>query len=215
MKIILERKFPLSLAEAVAAAARGLAAHPPKLQVSTAAEKQVVDFLVDRARFILTERDGFAYDEINAVLAASVDDLVDAVERVTALRAIRKTRNFEPLAVSFKRIRKILEKAGIAKRWELDCRSPGLVSGGCRTQIASVPPCGWPARRSSTSRRAITARRLQEIARLRPEVDDFFDGVMVMAEQEEVRRNRLDAAWRTFERIFDDRGLFRTGRAEK
>ena len=32
---------------------------------------------------------------------------------------------------------------------------------------------------------------LQGIAKLRPEVDEFFNRVMVMAEQEEVRRNRL------------------------
>ena len=32
---------------------------------------------------------------------------------------------------------------------------------------------------------------LQGIAKLRPEVDEFFERVLVMAEQEEVRRNRL------------------------
>ena len=32
---------------------------------------------------------------------------------------------------------------------------------------------------------------LQGIAKLRPEVDEFFDRVMVMAEQEDIRRNRL------------------------
>ena len=36
-----------------------------------------------------------------------------------AIKAIRKTKNFEPLAVSFKRIRKILEKAGPAAGWKL------------------------------------------------------------------------------------------------
>jgi len=36
---------------------------------------------------------------------------VDAQKRLVALKAIRKSKNFEPLAVSFKRIRKILEKS--------------------------------------------------------------------------------------------------------
>ncbi len=48
-------------------------------------EQQVLDFLLERARYILRERRGFAYDEINAAFAAGADDLVDAVERVAAL----------------------------------------------------------------------------------------------------------------------------------
>ena len=74
-------------------------------------EKQVLEFLLERARYILRERRGFAYDEINAAFAAGADDLVDAVERVAAVKAIRDTKNFAPLAASFKRIRNILEKS--------------------------------------------------------------------------------------------------------
>jgi len=58
----------------------------------------------------LREREGFGYDEVSAVFRAGADDLVDAQKRLVALKAIRKSKNFEPLAVSFKRIRKILEK---------------------------------------------------------------------------------------------------------
>ncbi len=48
------------------------------------------------------------------------------------------------------------------------------------------------AREAEQHRRAGKYREaLQRIATLRPEVDDFFDSVMVMAEQEEMRRNRL------------------------
>jgi len=75
-------------------------------------EKQVLDFILERARYVLKERSSLAHDEINAALAAGADDLVDAVRRAEAVKAIRKTKNFEPLAISFKRIRKILEKAG-------------------------------------------------------------------------------------------------------
>ena len=47
-------------------------------------EKQIFDFILDRARFVLRERLGFAYDEVNAALAAGADDLVDAVRRLEA-----------------------------------------------------------------------------------------------------------------------------------
>ena len=59
---------------------------------------------------------------------------------------------------------------------------------------------------------------LQEIAGLRQDVDDFFDGVMVMAEQEQVRQNRLVfPARRAFARILNHRRLFgnRSGREMK
>jgi len=56
--------------------------------------------------------------------AAGSDDLVDAVRRLEALKAIRRTKNFEPLAVSFKRIRNILEKAGARGRLDLAGTSP-------------------------------------------------------------------------------------------
>src|SRR5262249_10059334 len=114
VKIILERKISISLSAATSAAARGLKEHPPKIEVSDAVEKQVLDFLLERARYILRERRGFAYDEINAAFAAGADDLVDAVERVAAVQAIRNTKNFLPLAASFKRIRNILEKSAEA-----------------------------------------------------------------------------------------------------
>jgi glycyl-tRNA synthetase beta chain len=190
VKIVLERKLPLSLAEVIAAAARRLTAYPPKLHITVEAERQVMDFLLDRARFILRERDGFAYDEINAALVAASDDLVDAVERISAVRAIRKTKNFEPLAVSFKRIRNILEKAGPPEKWTLTAVRPELFQIDAESKLHSASR--RVASEAEKHRRAGKYREaLQRIATLRPEVDEFFDSVMVMAEQEELRRNRL------------------------
>ena len=62
-------------------------------------ETQVLEFLLERARFVLREKSGYAYDEVNAVFRAGSDDLVDVEKRLRALKAIRKSKNFEPLAV--------------------------------------------------------------------------------------------------------------------
>jgi glycyl-tRNA synthetase beta chain len=205
VKIILERKLPLSLAEVIAAAARGLTTHPPKLRITVEMERQVTDFLLDRARFILRERDGFAYDEINAALRAASDDLVDAYERIAAVRAIRKTKNFEPLAVSFKRIRNILEKAGPPEKWTLSAVNPEVFQADAEKKLHSA--ARRVAGEAEQYRRAGKYREaLQRIATIRPEVDDFFDSVMVMAEQEDLRRNRLTLLaelLREFSRIAD------------
>ncbi len=190
VKIILERKLPMSLSAAVSAAAKALASHPPKIEVSAEVQKQVLGFVVDRARYILRERAGFAYDEVNATLAAGADDLMDAVRRLEALKSIRQTKNFEPLAVSFKRIRKILEKAGPPEAWRLPAVRPELFSEEAEKRLHRA--AGQAARQAGEHKRAGNYREaLQVIAELRPAVDRFFDDVLVMAEEEAPRKNRL------------------------
>ena len=153
-------------------------------------EKQILDFIIDRARFVMRERLGFAYDEVNAVLAAGSDDLVDAVKRLEAVKAIRRTKNFEPLAVSFKRIRKIIEKAGPAADWRLSAVRPELFDADSERALHSLLNRRI-AKQLRTSARVNIKKRLQTIAELRPAVDQFFQDVLVNAENEEVRRNRL------------------------
>jgi glycyl-tRNA synthetase beta chain len=190
VKILVETKLPVSLSMVIARSARTLAHGPRKVAVSTGVEKQVLDFLLDRARFVLRETRGLAYDEINAALAAGADDLVDAIRRMEAIRAIRKTKNFEPLAVSFKRIRKILEKAGPEAGWKLSSVRSDLFAEEAERELH--------ARAASATKEVEQQKRggryreaLQEIAKLRPAVDRFFDDVMVNADDEQVRKNRL------------------------
>src|SRR6202034_751111 len=56
VKIILEKDLPLSLSAAITAAARSLKEHAPRLEATPAVERQVLDFLLERARYILRER---------------------------------------------------------------------------------------------------------------------------------------------------------------
>ena len=190
VKIILERKPPMSLSAAVSAGAKALAIHPPKMAVAAEVERQVLEFIVDRARYVLRERMGFAYDEVNATLKAGNDDLVDAVKRLEALKVIRRTKNFEPLAVSFKRIRKILEKAGPPAAWRLPAVRSELFTEEAEKGLHAA--AGRVAQHAVEQKRAGHYREaLQAISELRPDVDRFFDQVLVMAEDEHLRRNRL------------------------
>jgi glycyl-tRNA synthetase beta chain len=190
VKVLLETKLPVSLSMVIARSARTLANGPRKISVTLQVEKQVLEFLLDRARFVLKERGDLAYDEVNAALAAGADDLVDAIRRMEAVRAIRKTKNFEPLAVSFKRIRKILEKAGPQAAWKMSAVRSDLFTEEAERELharaASVRKEVEQQKRAGRYREA-----LQEIAKLRPVVDRFFDDVMVMADDEQIRRNRL------------------------
>ena len=107
---------------------------------------------------------------------------------MTALRSIRKSKNFEPLAVSFKRIRKILEKSNHkadghhvqAELFESDAERELFAAGGAAA-----------AKVQAEKKAGHYEQALESIAGLRKMVDRFFDEVMVMAENEAVRKNRL------------------------
>ncbi|HEX8836211.1 MAG TPA: glycine--tRNA ligase subunit beta [Candidatus Acidoferrum sp.] len=189
VKIILERRLPVSLSLGIAAAGKALATHKPKRGVTPDQESKILDFLLDRARFVFREKEQFAYDEVSAVFRAGADDLVDTQKRLLAVRAIRKSRNFEPLAVSFKRIRKILEKAGVVP--ERDGRvNPALFETAAERELHAGATAA-ASKVESLKRGGKYQEALEVIAGLRPVVDKFFDGVLVMAEREDVRQNRL------------------------
>jgi glycyl-tRNA synthetase beta chain len=188
VKIILDKKLPVSLSLAIHAAAKALHTHTPKKNVSHSMEAQILDFIHERAKFVFRERTGYAYDEVNAVFRAGADDLVDVEKRLRALKVIRKSKNFEPLAVSFKRIRKILEKANPPA--ETQPVNPELFQTQEEKDLhAAVRKAA--AKVSEDKRAGRFQEALEEIAGLRKVVDTFFEKVMVMAEDEAVRKNRL------------------------
>jgi glycyl-tRNA synthetase beta chain len=188
VKIILDKKLPVSLSLAIAEASKTLHALAPKRTVKAEQQAQILEFLLDRARFVFREREGFGYDEVKAILEAGKDDLVDAQKRLTALKAIRKSKNFEPLAVSFKRIRKILEKADAG-----DLNHPiqeALLEAGAERELHEAV-AGASAKMSVDRASRNYLHALEAVAGLRKYVDRFFQEVMVMAEDPMVRRNRL------------------------
>jgi len=189
VKIILDRKLPVSLSLTIGAAAKALLTHPPKKAVTPAQEAQVLEFILDRARFVLREKHGYAYDEVNAVFRAGCEDLVDVEKRLKALKAVRKTKNFEPLAVSFKRIRKILEKANLPTDTVQHVQVNLFEKDAEKALYAAVRKAAGKV--SEDKRAGKYQEALDEIAGLRKVVDPFFVEVMVMAEDEALRKNRL------------------------
>ncbi|MGB2900937.1 MAG: glycine--tRNA ligase subunit beta [Candidatus Acidiferrum sp.] len=189
VKIILDKKLPLSISLSIGAAAKALVTLKPKRGVTPAQEAQILEFILDRAKYVFREREGFGYDEVSAVFRAGADDLVDAQKRLVALKAIRKSKNFEPLAVSFKRIRKILEKANVPAKDGHHVNSELFESPAERDLYSAVRDAATKVQ--ALKRAGKYQEALEVIAGLRKAVDQFFDGVMVMAENEAVRNNRL------------------------
>jgi len=141
-----------------------------------AGHQELIDFLADRVRFYFREVRGFQYDEVNAAMAAGWHDLVDLEARLTRLRTIRTTPDFEPLAASFKRIKNILRQAEFQGGVAFDAQ---LLEAG-------------PERQLYEEVERIAGRPIESvIASLRPKVDLFFDKVLVNVPDERIRRNRL------------------------
>src|SRR3974390_301979 len=172
VKIILDKKVFVSLPLVISTASKALVSHPPRKSVTAEQEAQVLEFLLERARFVLREKSGYAYDEVNAVLRAGSDDLVDAEKRLKALKGIRKSKNFEHLAVSFKRIRKILEKANLPAD-TLQQVKPELFEKDAEKHLhAAVRKAAGKVSEDKKAGRYTEA--LEHIAGLRGVVDQFF-----------------------------------------
>ncbi len=205
LRVLLDKRLHVALPELCAFALRQHKAqgspHCPQEEALAA----VLKFMEERARYIFREVRGFAYDEVSAVLRAGVADVVDADARLEAVRDIRPTENFEPLAVAFKRIRNIVEKAGPAENWQLqEINREWLTETAERdlyTAFLRLRDRVVPLKQSRRYRQA-----LELIASLRPPVDRFFDKVLVMSPDVNLQKNRLTllaALLREFSTIAD------------
>ncbi len=146
---------------------------------------QLEEFLAERVKHYFREIRGFRYDEVNAVLASGWDDLLDVEERIEAVRAVRPTENFEPLAASFKRIRNILKQAAFEGLG--DSLQDSLLESGPERELFEA----FEVTRLACKVLPDYRSKLEQVALLRPKVDSFFDKVLVNAPDPAVRRNRL------------------------
>ena len=144
------------------------------------------DFFVERLRYYLGEQ-VHKYDEINAVLAASDAEPLDAARRSTAIAQVRPTENFASLAAGFKRIRNILEKAGGVDLYAQKELDESKLEAGAERALFDA----YQKLRQDMDGQPDYAASLERTASLRPQVDQFFDDVLVMAKDEAVRENRL------------------------
>jgi glycyl-tRNA synthetase beta chain len=155
-----------------------------------AVEAKVRSFLVERLEFYLREARGQAYDVVKAVLAAGSDDVRDAVARAEAVSAVRSSADFEAVSAAFKRMKNILaqakEKGELAQTFVGSLKDPHPAQLGLMN--ASIEVGG---KVDALSARHEYGAALEAVATLRPQVDAFFDQVMVMDPDENVRRSRL------------------------
>ena len=144
---------------------------------------QLAAFMRERIQFYLRDVLDFAYDEVNAALAAPLTTLPDLANRTEALHYIRPTADFEPLAASFKRIKNILLQAKVDRPLEINA---DLMAKGPELDLYQAA-----SRVSSSVKDRPYREQLAGIASLRPNVDLFFDKILVNDPDPVIRQNRL------------------------
>ena len=105
-------------------------------------------------------------------------------ERVRAVHTVRPTADFEPLAASFKRIKNILKQAQVSETLAFDAK---LLSPGPEQELYNA----FGRIRESTQSSGSYQDKLAAIASLRPQVDTFFDRILVNDPNPAIRLNRL------------------------
>ncbi|SNB48061.1 glycine--tRNA ligase subunit beta [Geobacter sp. DSM 9736] len=180
INIILDRKYPLSLAGLINSALEKL-----EKKLTRGREdvfRDVRQFFEDRFVNLLSGQN--SADAVDAAVAAGCDDLVDCAARIEALSGFRSREDFEPLAVAFKRVCNIVkEPVSVPVNEDL------FQDEAERNLLASFKAAEAAVAQAVGQRDYLAA--LTEIATLKGAVDQFFEQVMVMAEDEQVRTNRL------------------------
>jgi glycyl-tRNA synthetase beta chain len=192
VRIVAEMTLPLDLRmlfKEALAAYHGSEAKK-KFRKDEETQHALESFFRERVEFYLRDVRGFAYDEVNAVLAADPFHIADAAERVAAVAKVRKSADFESISVAFKRIKNILRQAEEKKVTVGGAFHPSLGKDAEEKALADVAAKTAPQVADLRKKKDYSAA-LAEIARIRPSLDAFFDKVMVMVDDAELRANRL------------------------
>jgi glycyl-tRNA synthetase beta chain len=180
VKILAAGELPLDLKTVVDFA---LDRYRPDLYESWKAPRnlllpELMSFFAERVQFYLRDVKGYAYDVVNAVLAAGADDVRDAIARAEALTAARESADFAAISAAFKRIKNILRQAE-EKGFAIQAAAGGVALSPETQQLLAASSALVPKVAELRSKRAYV-EALALIATLRPAVDAFFDKVMVL-----------------------------------
>lgn len=181
MRMLVEKRLPLAISELLADAA-GVFAGQAAFKDP---REEVGAFMLDRLRGMLRER-GFTPNEVEAVLAQNPDRVDDVVQRLEAVQAFAALPESASLAAANKRITNILKKTDAA----IGTVSPDLLQEEAERKLAGAIERVRPQVDAAFASGDF-AGTLKTLAQLRDDVDGFFNDVMVMAEDQALRNNRL------------------------
>jgi glycyl-tRNA synthetase beta chain len=197
IRIIVEKKYPFSLRELIEESEKQL-----KEKMERTVEdvrNDVLDFFRVRYQNFLLDRK-FPFDVTEAVLSVSFDELLDVQGRIDALKKAREWKDFESIVIAFKRAMNILKGAPPKGEIALSLLAESAEQNLYQSFLKAKEKI------DSLLKKRDYPTALLEMTRMKKPIDDFFDGVMVMVEDEKIRNNRLallDKIGKLFLRIAD------------
>ncbi len=150
-------------------------------------------FFKERIEFYLRDVRGHSYDVVAAVMMPGATGLSDVVARAEAVSSMRGSEDFLAVSAAFKRMKNILAQAkekGFLDE-KVDPPTTTAVVASSQQELSSAAAQVTETYWSLAAKREYVAA-LELMATLRPQIDAFFDQVMVMDENPYVRHSRLN-----------------------
>ena len=182
LRIMVEKSLPLDILDLVAKSQTLFGEKLTNLNVST----DVFEFMLGRFRAWYQD-EGIEVDVIQAVLARRPTKPVDFDRRVKAVSHFRTLDAAEALAAANKRVSNILAKNDITTQGDVN---ESLLSDDAEKVLASHV-AKFATELAPLYANGDYQEALSQLAGIRESVDNFFDNVMVMADDEAVKQNRL------------------------
>ncbi len=175
---LIEHDLDFALGEAV----RQAAALQP-IDVSEETQRRVLEFIAGRLAVLLKEK-GYRYDVVEAVLAERADNPAAAARAVKRLQAWVEREDWHDILPAYARCVRILRAAKVR---------PGALPAVDESLLREEAEKSLHAalRAIVKSRPATVDELLEIVISLLPAINRFFDDVLVMAEDESLRTNRL------------------------
>jgi glycyl-tRNA synthetase beta chain len=181
LRILIEKQLPFTVSGLIQQTAGLFIDHPAFTDPSAA----LMPFIYDRLRSLLKEH-GYTFAEVEAVVAPQPDLLIDILPRLAAVQRFAALPESAALAAANKRIANILKKTDAVAQ----AVNTQLLHEKAERELFSATERIAAQVQTALAKHDFN-QALQLLAAIRPEVDAFFNEVMVMTEDAELRANRI------------------------
>ncbi len=183
LRIFIEKQLPLDLHALLNKAALGYGT----LLINPSVVPQTFDFMMERLRAWYLDR-GIAAEVFSAVLARTPTSALDFHHRIQAVQHFQSLPEAQALAAAHKRVSNILKDPD--GEWRNHPINPTLLTEAAEHHLLAA----MEQKNKEVEplfRKAQYTEVLTHLAALRAPIDEFFNKVMVMVEDERLRNNRL------------------------
>lgn len=182
-QIILNGSLDLNFGELLDFAYDRIASAYETKKTKAETKERVYAFMAQRLENVLSD-EGLKYDTVNAVLTKTPDDFCLLRRKGEALEAFRDNENFEPLMAGFTRVH------NLAKNAEDNAFDESVFAEPAEKSLLEAFKT-FKAKAEETLAKDDFESAFNAIAALRGPIDTFLTDIMVMCEDEKLKKSRL------------------------